>query len=75
MDIANGAISDSHVSYGSEVTYNGSDGFELTGPSSRTCQADGTLSGSEPFCDGKNNQKYVRQIHVLDFPLSLIFHT
>ena len=37
---------------GSKATYNCSEGFNLEGNGTRTCQPDGMWSGNEPTCEG-----------------------
>lgn len=50
-NIVNGAISySSGTIYGSTVTYSCSDGYEVTGVSSRVCQSSGSWSDSQPEC-------------------------
>ena len=48
-DPVNGQVSFSSTTYNSVATYTCSIGI-LQGDSSRICQADGSWSGSEPFC-------------------------
>ena len=38
---------------GDTVTYTCDAGFELNGDAMRTCQSDGTWTGSAPTCDRK----------------------
>ena len=40
--------------YEDVATYSCDTGFSLVGMSERSCQSDGTWSGSEPTCEGKN---------------------
>src|SRR6185295_12571439 len=47
---ANGSVSAPDTSAGSTASYLCAAGFMLDGPSARTCQADGTWSGSDPTC-------------------------
>ena len=49
--ITNGQITQPITTYGSSATYSCDSGYTLNGPNSRTCQADGYWSGSEPSCD------------------------
>ena len=51
---ANGAVSYSTTTYGSTATYSCDTGYTLVGDATRTCQADGTWSGSEPVCSEDN---------------------
>ena len=39
--------------FGDTVTYTCDAGFDLSGDVMRTCQSDGTWSGSAPMCDRK----------------------
>jgi len=49
--IANGQISGSDYSYDAKVTYScNAANFKLSGSQERTCQADGTWSGTQPAC-------------------------
>ena len=42
------------VDYNSDVTYTCQDGYSHTaGDLTRTCKADGSLTGTTPFCTGK----------------------
>jgi len=38
---------------GATVTYTCNTGYTLNGSSMRTCQADGTWTGSDPTCDSE----------------------
>ena len=50
-DITNGQITQQiHTTYDSVTSYSCDNGYVLIGPNRRTCQADGTWSGSEPSC-------------------------
>lgn len=52
--IANGQISGSDYSYDAKVTYScNAANFKLSGSQERTCQADGTWSGTQPACLGE----------------------
>jgi hypothetical protein len=46
----NGLVSAPALTYSSTATYSCSDGYQLTSAATRTCQADGTWSGSAPTC-------------------------
>ncbi len=48
---ANGALSATSATLGNAVTYTCTAGYTLAGNASRTCQAVGTFSGSDPTCD------------------------
>ncbi|XP_035675655.1 sushi, von Willebrand factor type A, EGF and pentraxin domain-containing protein 1-like [Branchiostoma floridae] len=48
--IANGQMSGGHL-FNDQVMFVCNSGFDLSGSSSRTCQADGTWSGIQPVCD------------------------
>jgi CUB/sushi domain-containing protein len=47
---ANGSVSAPTTTYGSVATYSCSIGYGASGSSTRTCQADGTWSGTAPTC-------------------------
>jgi CUB/sushi domain-containing protein len=49
-DPANGSVSASPTTYGSTADYTCNLGYGLLGTSPRTCQADGTWSGTAPTC-------------------------
>ena len=50
MNPANGMVSFSATTPGSSATYTCNTGYQLVGTSPRTCQSDGTWSGSDPTC-------------------------
>jgi len=55
-------------SEGDSCSFTCNDGFELSGDQTRTCQSDGTWSGSQPFCfDGKysSDVRYMIYINVI----------
>ena len=57
--IANGQIHGSDFTYNATVTYSCiASNFKLSGPQERTCQADGTWSGTQPECLGKHYSFY-----------------
>ena len=49
MDPDNGRV-DYETQVGSSATYTCNTGYQLIGTSTRTCQSDGTWSGSDPTC-------------------------
>ena len=52
-DTTNGRVSHSAgTTFGQTATYSCDTGYTLVGDSTRTCQADGMWSGSEPTCQG-----------------------
>ena len=52
MDPPGGRVVLTGRTIGSEATYNCSEGFNLEGNVTRTCQPDGMWSGNEPTCEG-----------------------
>ncbi|MGC4118128.1 MAG: hypothetical protein QM765_26975 [Myxococcales bacterium] len=48
---AHGSVSTATAAFGATVTYSCDLGYALTGTATRTCQADGTFSGSAPTCE------------------------
>ncbi|XP_060582617.1 sushi, von Willebrand factor type A, EGF and pentraxin domain-containing protein 1-like, partial [Ruditapes philippinarum] len=48
--ITNGLASETGSGVGSIVTYRCNDGYRLQGPGQRTCEKDGSWSGSDPYC-------------------------
>jgi len=46
-----GSVSSSATIYGSTATYTCSQGYSMTGAKTRTCQTDGTWSGTIPSCN------------------------
>ena len=52
-DPGNGSVNHSaETTFAQTVTYSCDTGYELVGDSTRTCQATGNWSGSEPTCQG-----------------------
>ena len=50
-NLANGQVNHTAgTTFGETATYNCNTGYNLVGDSTRTCQADGMWSGSEPTC-------------------------
>ena len=59
--IPNGQIHGSDFSYNAKVTFScNAANFKLSGSQERTCQADGTWSGTQPVCLGKFKARTVR---------------
>ena len=50
-DPANGQVSTSGTTFGEKATYSCNPGYNLVGDNTRTCQATGNWSGSEPTCE------------------------
>ena len=51
--LANGQVSHTAgTTFGETATYSCDPGYNLTGDSTRTCQATGMWSGREPTCQG-----------------------
>ena len=50
-DPANGQVSTNGTTFGETATYSCNTGYNLVGDSTRTCQATGNWSGSEPTCE------------------------
>lgn len=46
----NGSLAVDATTFGATATYECDTGFTIVGDAERTCQADGTWSGTEPFC-------------------------
>ena len=57
--IPNGMVTYGSVSIGSEATYQCVDGFSLSGVGTRTCQGDGSWSGSQPTCLEEDEGNFV----------------
>ena len=52
-DTANGSVNHAAgTTFGENATYSCNTGYNLVGDSTRTCQAEGNWSGSEPTCEG-----------------------
>ena len=49
-DPTNGQVSITGTTFGETATYSCNTGYNLVGDNTRTCQADGMWSGSEPTC-------------------------
>ena len=52
----NGRVTLTGTSFGSQATYSCNSGYELNGPITRVCQADG-WSGNDATCEGKRISK------------------
>jgi hypothetical protein len=52
---ANGAVNAPTTTYGSSATYSCTNGYGLVGPTTRSCQANGTWSGATPMCLSQAN--------------------
>ena len=50
-DPANGQVSTNGTTFGQTATYSCNTGYNLVGDNTRTCQAIGYWSGSEPTCE------------------------
>ncbi len=48
---SNGSVSTPDTNYGGTASYSCQSGYELNGSSTRTCQSNGSWSGSAPTCD------------------------
>ena len=57
---SNGMVTFTTTTFGSTANYVCNTGYTLSGGSTRTCQSDGTWSGSPPTCAGEhlNNSKH-----------------
>ena len=53
-DPEHGTLTGDSISFGSEVSYSCDNGYILTGDADRTCQADGSWTGSDPICNSKH---------------------
>ena len=53
------------TTFGSVANYSCDNGYELVGPSTRMCQANGSWSDTAPSCKGKIEKDYInlRIIH------------
>ena len=51
---ANGRVKQGRKLFGTVANYTCRGGYGLMGVSARTCQADGTWSGSAPYCHSKH---------------------
>ena len=49
----NGKVDQTENSFGSTATYSCDSQYQLVGDVTRTCQSEGTWSGSEPSCVGE----------------------
>ena len=58
---SNGFKTGSNYKFGSVVSYSCTTGYQLSGPQTRSCQANGKWSGTQPECVGEYNthQHYV----------------
>ena len=61
MDPTNGVVSFSATTPGSSATYTCNTGYQLEGTSPRTCQDNGTWSGSDPTC----TRMYTNEIKII----------
>jgi hypothetical protein len=51
--VSNGAVSSASREPGATATYSCDQGYDLSGPRTRTCGQDGKWSGQEPSCESK----------------------
>ena len=56
---ANGQVSTTGTTFGETATYSCNTGYNLVGDSTRTCQATGEWSGSEPTCQSMLHENEV----------------
>ena len=47
------ASPESTINYNTDVTYTCNAGYTLSGDATRRCNADGSLTGTEPVCNSK----------------------
>ena len=76
-DIDNGSVDMTGVTPGSTATYNCNQDYQLKGPATRTCLADGTWSGTEPTCIGESVcavSMYYQRLRTLHIRLVFKFH-
>ena len=52
LSITNGVVTHPTMTLGAVATYSCDTGFQLTGNSNRTCQADSTWTATDPTCEG-----------------------
>ena len=66
LSITNGVVTHPTTTLGAVATYSCDTGFQLTGNSNRTCQADSTWTATDPTCEGALLQMNIhRHIAVL----------
>ena len=46
-------VDDANTSFGSVVTYSCNTGYRIEGNSTRICQVNGSWTGEEPSCEGR----------------------
>ena len=56
--VVNGMVETVATIFGSVANYSCDNGYELVGPSTRTCQANGSWSDIDPLCKGKIEKNY-----------------
>lgn len=54
-DPANGSVNAPYTGFDEQATYSCNVGYELKGPMTHVCQANGEWSGNETTCEGKVN--------------------
>jgi CUB/sushi domain-containing protein len=55
-----GVITGNDFTYGKVVSFKCNNGFLLTGSSARTCQTNGIWTGTQPTCNGRYFEVYVK---------------
>ena len=51
--VVNGMVKTVATTFGSVANYSCNNGYEIVGPSTRICQANGSWSDTDPLCKGK----------------------
>ena len=75
MDPTNGMVSFSATTSGSSATYTCNTGYQLDGASTRTCQSDGTWSGSAPTCTRMYTNKINTKLLIINHCQNYVIHS
>ena len=65
LSVLDGNVNFTDTVFGSQATYTCLYGYNITGDITRVCLADGTWSGSVPFCERKLSCSYTATVYCM----------